>query len=150
VTTALDLSAYTRLAERDHGLCVVSTARADGSVQSSLVNAGVLAHPGSGEPVVGLVVRGDARKLANLRRRPRATLVAHAGYEWVAVEGPVDLVGPDDPLPGVDGEGLRLLLRAVFVAAGGTHEDWDEFDRVMRGERRAAVLVRPTRVYSNG
>ena len=150
MTTALDLSAYTRLAERDHGLCVVSTTRADGTIQSSLVNAGVLDHPVTGDQVVGLVVRGDARKLVNLRRAPRATLVARAGYEWVAVEGPVDLVGPDDPVPGADAEALRLLLRAVFSAAGGTHDDWDEFDRVMREERRVVVLVHPARVYSNG
>ena len=147
---ALDLAAYTRIAARDHGLAVVSTTRADGTVQSSLVNAGVLAHPVSGQEVVGLVVRAGARKLANLRRRPRATVVAHAGFEWVAVEGTVELVGPDDPLPGVDGDGLRRLLRDVFTAAGGTHDDWPEFDRVMRDEHRAAVLVHPTRVYSNG
>jgi PPOX class probable F420-dependent enzyme len=149
MTDALALSGYTRLAARDHGLCVVSTTRADGTVQSSLVNAGVLAHPVSGADVVGCVVRGGARKLANLRRRPSATLVAHAGYEWVAVEGTAEIVGPDDPLPGVDDEGLRVLLRAVFTAAGGTHDDWPAFDRVMRDERRAAVLVHPTRVYSN-
>jgi hypothetical protein len=34
----------------------------------------------------------------------------------------------------------------VFVGAGGTHDDWDTYDRVMREERRAAVLVAPTRV----
>ena len=34
-------------------------------------------------------------------------------------------------------------------AAGGTHEDWDEFDRVMAAEGRAVVLVTPTRSYSN-
>ena len=86
----------------------------------------------------------------NLRRRPQATLVAHAGYEWVAVEGDAELVGPDDALAGVDAEGLRVLLRAVFSAAGGTHDDWPAFDAAMVAERRAAVLVRPSRVYSNG
>jgi hypothetical protein len=38
----------------------------------------------------------------------------------------------------------------VFVAAGGTHDDWDEYDRVMAEERRAAVLVTPTRIYGIG
>ena len=60
------------LAGRDQGLAVVVTQRADGSPQTSIVNAGVLAHPVSGDAVVGLVVRGDTRKHANLRRRPRA------------------------------------------------------------------------------
>jgi hypothetical protein len=62
----------------------------------------------------------------------------------------VQLCGPDDPLPGVDTEGLRLLLRAVFTAAGGTHDDWETYDRVMAQERRTAVLMTPDRVYSSG
>jgi hypothetical protein len=41
------------------------------------------------------------------------------------------------------------LLRAIFIAAGGQHDDWDEFDAVMVRERRLAVLIDPLRVYSN-
>jgi len=48
----------------------------------------------------------------------------------------------------VDAEGLRLLLRAVFTAAGGTHDDWDAYDTVMAQERRTAVLLTPERVYA--
>jgi hypothetical protein len=48
----------------------------------------------------------------------------------------------------VDAEGLRLLLRAVFTAAGGAHDDWETYDRVMAQERRTAVLMTPDRVYS--
>jgi PPOX class probable F420-dependent enzyme len=137
------------LVQRDHGLAVVVTQRADGSPQASIANAGVLAHPVRGSAVVGIVVRGDTRKHANLRRRPRATVVFRAGWEWVAVEGPVDLAGPDDPLEGFDAGGVPRLLRDVFSAAGGSHDDWDEYDRVMAAERRVAVLVEPQRVYSN-
>ena len=43
----------------------------------------------------------------------------------------------------------RLLLRAIFMAAGGEHEDWAEYDRVMDAERRVAVLVTPHRIYQN-
>jgi PPOX class probable F420-dependent enzyme len=137
------------LAAREQGLAVVVTQRADGSPQTSIANAGVLAHPVSGEAVVGVVVRGDTLKHANLRRRPYATVVFRAGWEWVAVEGPVDLAGPDDALDGLDGGRVPQVLRDVFSAAGGTHDDWDEYDRVMAAERRLAVLVRPERVYSN-
>jgi len=137
------------LAGRDHGLAVVVTQRADGSPQTSIANAGVLAHPVSGDAVVGLVVRGGTRKHENLRRRPQATLVFRAGWEWVAVEGPVDLAGPDDALPEFDSGRVPQLLRDVFSAAGGTHDDWDEYDRVMADEHRLAVLVRAERVYSN-
>ncbi len=65
-------------------------------------------------------------------------------WEWQAVEGAVELIGPSDPVAGV---ALPALLRDVFKAAGGTHEDWDTFDRVMVEEGRVAVLLRPGRVY---
>lgn len=145
----VDLSLFSSLVPGDHGLCVVSTSRPDGTIQSSVVNAGVLAHPVTGVPVVGLVARGGTRKLANLRATPRATVVVRAGWQWCTAEGPVDLAGPDDPLPGVDAERLRMLLREIFTAAGGTHDDWDAYDRTMAEERRTAVLLTPARVYSN-
>ena len=133
----------------EHGLAVVVTARADGTPQATVVNAGVLDHPVSGAPVVGYVVRGATRKAANLRRLPRSTVVFRVGWDWVADEGPVDLAGPDDPLEGFDPARVPELLRAVFRSAGGTHDDWDEYDRTMAAERRTAVLVAPERVYSN-
>ena len=106
-----ELADFARLVPGDHGLCVVSTLRPDGTIQSSVANAGVLDHPVTGLPVVGLVSRGDARRLAHLRLQPRATVVVRAGWQWASVEGPVDLCGPDDVLAGVDDERLRLLLR---------------------------------------
>jgi PPOX class probable F420-dependent enzyme len=144
-----DVADFGRLVGREQGLCVVSTLRANGTIQSSVVNAGVLKHPVSGASVVGFTTRGGSAKLVNLRSRPRATIVIRAGWEWAAVEGPAELAGPDDPLPGVDAEGLRVLLRDVFTAAGGTHDDWPTYDRVMAEERRAAVMIAPERVYSN-
>jgi PPOX class probable F420-dependent enzyme len=144
-----DLSTFAGLVPIDHGLVVVSTSRADGTIQSSVVNAGVLDHPVSGEPAVGLVAAGTSARLVNLRARPRATVVIRAGWQWAGVEGPVTLAGPDDPLAGIDADGLRLLLREIFNAAGGAHDDWDEYDRVMAAERRVAVFVEPDRVYGN-
>jgi hypothetical protein len=109
----------------------------------------VLPHPVTGESVVGMVVRGGTRKLANWRARPYANVVIRSGWQWAAAEGRVDLIGPDDPVPGFDADRLRLLLREIFTAAGGTHEDFDTYDRVMREERRTAVFVHPDRVYAN-
>lgn len=142
-----DLADFAALVGRDHGLAVVSVLRPGSGISSSVVNAGVLAHPVTGGQVVGFVSRGDARRLAYLRATRRVTVVLRAGWQWAAAEGPAELCGPDDPLPGVDAEGLRLLLRAVFTAAGGTHDDWDTYDAVMARERRTAVLVTPDRVY---
>lgn len=136
-----------RFVPLDHGLAIVSVALPSGGVASSLVNAGVVDHPTTGAPVVGFVVRGDSRKLAHLRRDPRATAAWRAGWRWIAATGPVELVGPDDSALGLSPGNLAGHLRAVFAGAGGTHEDWDEFDRVMAAERRAAVLLQPARVY---
>ncbi|WP_067700259.1 TIGR03618 family F420-dependent PPOX class oxidoreductase [Nocardia jejuensis] len=144
-----ELADFARLIAGDHGLCVVSTQRADGTIQSSVVNAGVMKHPETGADVVCMVIRGGTRKLANLRARPRMTVVGRAGWHWVTVEGTVWIAGPDDEVPGIDAERLRLLLREVFTAAGGTHDDWDEYDRVMAEDRRAVVFVHPERVYGN-
>ncbi|GAA3104826.1 pyridoxamine 5'-phosphate oxidase family protein [Streptosporangium carneum] len=144
-----DLTDLTQLVAGDHGLSVVSTLRPDGTIRSSVVNAGVLDHPVTGRPVVAFVVRGDARKLSDLRARPYAGVVLRVGWRWASADGPVELAGPGDPLPGVDAEGLRLLLRAVFSAAGGTHDDWATYDRVMAEEGRTVVLLTPERLAGN-
>jgi len=144
-----DLADFAALVPGDHGLCVVSTLRSAGTIQSSVVNAGVLAHPVTGASVVAFTTRGGTAKLVNLRARPLATVVVRAGWQWAAAEGPVEIAGPDDPLPGFPPEALAGLLRHVFTAAGGTHDDWPTYDRVMAEERRAAVLVTPERVYSS-
>ena len=136
------------LAATEQGLFVVSTLRADGSIQASLVNAGVLPHPATGQRVVGFVTYGRA-KLAHLRARPKLTLTVRSGWDWATVEGTAELVGPDDPHPAVDDDRLRLLLREVFRAAGGRHDDLAEYDRVMAEQRRAVVLATPVRIYSN-
>jgi PPOX class probable F420-dependent enzyme len=138
------------LAAGESGLAVVSTVRADGSVQASLVNVGLLPHPAGGQPSLGFTTYGKV-KLANLRARPQLAITFKNGWQWATVEGRAELAGPDDAAPWLgDADQLRLLLREVFTAAGGTHDNWPEYDRVMAQERRAVVLIEPTRVYSNG
>ncbi|OBI42076.1 TIGR03618 family F420-dependent PPOX class oxidoreductase [Mycobacterium colombiense] len=138
------------LAKGESGLAVISTVRADGTVQASLVNVGLLPHPANGRQVLGFTTYGRV-KLANLRDRPQLAVTFRNGWQWATVEGGAELVGPDDSRPWLtDADQLRLLLRDVFTAAGGTHDNWDEYDRVMATERRAVVLIAPTRVYSNG
>ena len=140
---------FSRLVAGDHGLVTVSALRGDGTISSSVVNAGVLPHPLTGETVVGMVVRGGTKKLAYWRMRPYANVVIRAGWQWAAIEGAVDLAGPDDPRDGIDAERLRVLLSEIFTAAGGTHDDFAVYDRVMSDERRTAVFVHPDRVYAN-
>lgn len=136
-----------RLSAADHGLAVFTVGRPDGSVHASVVSAGVIDDPVDGSPGVAAVIGGATRKLVLLRRVGRATLVFKDGFDWSAVAGPVRLIGPDDGAEyGLD---VPRTIRSVFAAAGGTHEDWDEFDRVMAAERRCAVFVRAESVSSN-
>ncbi|MDA1036521.1 MAG: TIGR03618 family F420-dependent PPOX class oxidoreductase [Chloroflexi bacterium] len=118
---------------------VVTTVRPSGAAQSTIVRAG---------PYLGrmaFVVQGNTAKLRNLARNPHCTVltVTPDWRRYATVEGQAELRTPDN----TDAQELRLILRAVFIAAGGTHDNWDEFDRVMKEERRAAVLVTPDRVY---
>ncbi len=142
-----DLEKVSRLAAGDRYLAVFTVGRTDGSVHASVVNAGPMADPVDGTPGVAAVVAGASRKLILLRRTGRATVVFKEGWDWAAVSGSVRLIGPDDGTEhGLD---LPTLLRSVFQAAGGTHDDWDEFDRVMASERRCAVFVHADAVTSN-
>ena len=142
-----DLADVDRLAAGDLHLAVFTVARPDGTVHASVVSAGLIDDPIDGAPGVAAVLGGGARKLQLLRVTGKATLVFKNGGDWAAVSGPVRLVGPDD---GTDlGLDVPALVRAVFRAAGGTHEDWDEFDRVMAAERRCAAFVRADTVSSN-
>ena len=143
-----DLAVVERLAAADHHLAVLAVTRPDGSVHASVVSAGVLDDPIDHAPGVAAVVAGDARKLGLMRASGRATLVFKSGFEWVAVSGPVRLIGPDDGAEhGLD---VPATVRSVFTGAGGNHEDWGEFDRIMAAERRCAVFVRAERISSNG
>lgn len=144
--TLADLQA---LLEPEHYLAVVCTTRRDAGVQASVVNVGVLDHPTGGDHAVAFVARGGSVKLRHLRRDPHITVVARSGWQWVAVEGKAQIIGPDDAVPGFDARELPALLRDVFRAAGGTHDNWAEYDQAMVDDHRAAVLISPDRLYSN-
>ncbi|WIM95132.1 TIGR03618 family F420-dependent PPOX class oxidoreductase [Actinoplanes oblitus] len=137
------------LSRGETGLAIVSTARADGTVQSTLVNTGLIDHPADGSRVLAFVTYGPV-KLRNLRERPSLAVAFRSGWRYATVEGRAQLAGPDDPQPWLDPERLRLLLREIFTAAGGTHDDWPGYDRTMLEQRRAAVLITPSRIYPAG
>jgi PPOX class probable F420-dependent enzyme len=145
---AIDLTHVRRLLGLELGLGVVSVARPDGTVASSFVNCGLFPHPITDATTVAFVVRENAYKTRRLRRDPRVTVTVTARWEWQAVEGTAELIGPRDPHPDASID-VPTLLRDIFKAAGGTHDDWDEYDRVMAAEQRLAVLVTATRVYGN-
>ena len=115
----------------------------------SIINAGVMDNPVTGETSVACVVRANARKARLLRDDPRAAIAFRHRWDWVAVHGNAQLIGLDDPEDGFDNDNLPELLREVFRSAGGAHEDWDEYDRVMARQRRLAIFITLDHITSN-
>lgn len=148
-TTETGLRRVAALAGAERWLAVLVTKRPDGEPGVSLVNAGIVPHPVTGEMVLAFVSRGRTAKLTNLRANPKATLVFRSGWEWIAVTGPVELAGPDDELTGLSPDAIPQLLRDIYIAAGGNHPDLDEYDRAMRSDRRTAALLRPAHFSTN-
>ena len=88
----------------------------------------------------------DRAKLSNLRRNPRCTILISkpdwSGY--VVVEGNADIRWSDR----TDADELRVVLREVYRAcAGRDHPDWEDYDRAMVEQRRAAIIIRPGHTY---
>ena len=133
----------------ENGLAIVSTTQADARILSSVVNCGVTDHPITGVPCVAFVSAGGAARLDHVRRGAQVTIAIRRDWTWRSVTGPADLIGPGDLPDGIDAEALRLLLREVFQAASGTHDDFDEYDRVMSNEGRVAGFVVPERILGN-
>src|ERR1700751_2291326 len=114
------LSDAVALAAPENGLAVISTVRADGTVQASLVNVGLLPHPATGEPSLGFTTYGKV-KLATLRARPQLAVTFRNGWQWASVEGRAELAGPDDAQSWLgDADKVGLLVREGFTSAGGS------------------------------
>jgi len=134
------------LAATEQGLCVVSSTRPDGSVHSSVVNAGIMSHPRTGEEVVALVAVGGARKVALMTSSGRGCVTFRRGWQWASAEGNAEVTQVNKPVGDVE---YPQLLRDVFVAAGGTHDDWETYDQVMADDGRIVVFITIDRILSN-
>ncbi len=120
---------------------VVTTYQRDGSTQASIVVCG--AHLGDAAFVC---VYGSSRKVHNLRRDPRCTVLAVTSdwSSYVVVEGRAKL----RDFRNTEAEEFRILLRDVYRACGDKdHPDWEEYDQAMRDQDAVVALVHPERVY---
>ena len=145
----LHLDDLCRFLADETGLATISTVQQDGRVLSSIANCGIIPNPLTGDECVALVSMGTAARLKHVRRGSEVTISVRRGWNWIAATGAADLIGPEDNVESVDPEALRLLLREIYQAAGGTHDDFEEYDAEMLRSRRAAILVAPTRLIGN-
>lgn len=144
--TRATLEAAASIAGSERGIAVVSTLHPSGAIHSSVVNVAVIDHPFDDSPVLAFVTYGRV-KIANLRHNRQIAVTFRHGIRWATIEGRAELVGPDNRSHALHPGEQRLLFRNIFTAAGGTHDNWDEYDRVMREQQRVAVLVHPDRHY---
>lgn len=116
---------------REHHRAVLHTFRGDGTAQLSPVVVGV---DDAGRAIVS--TRETAVKVVNLAQDPRASLCVFTdGFfgPWIRIDGTAEILHlPDAMEPLVD----------YYRRVTGEHDDWDDYRRAMKEERR--VLLRVT------
>ena len=126
------------LTENHNG--VLTTFRASGAAQMSIVSCGLYREG------VAFTTPGGRAKQANLNRNPRCSILVSQPNWWgyTVVEGHATLLSSEN----TDAEELRIALQDTYRAAGGgEHPDWEEYDQVMRDDRRTVIIVQPEKVY---
>ncbi|BBX10695.1 PPOX class F420-dependent oxidoreductase [Mycolicibacterium aichiense] len=113
---------------------VLTTFRADGSLQSSPVTGGV---DEQGRLVISSYPQ--RAKSANIRRTGRASVVVLSDEfndAYVQIDGPAEVIElPDAVEPLVD----------YFRAVAGEHSDWDEYREAMVKQGKCLIRVTPQR-----
>jgi len=144
-----DIEIFSNYLSEETGLATVSTTQADGRILSSVVNCGMIKHPLTGDTCVAFVSGSKAARLRHIDRGSQVTVNVRRGWIWSSVTGPADLIRPESLPESIDAEQMRLLLREVFHAAGGVHDDLEEYDRAIAQEKRVVVCVTPERILGN-
>jgi PPOX class probable F420-dependent enzyme len=113
---------------------VLSTFRADGSLQSSPVTGGVDQH---GRLVIASYPQ--RAKSVNIRRTPEASVVVLSDEfngAYVQVDGDAEVIDVPDAVE---------LLVDYYRAIAGEHPDWDEYRSAMLTQRKCVIRVTPHR-----
>ena len=113
---------------------VLTTVRADGRPQMSLVTGGMLR---SGALAVSTYP--ERVKARNVRRDPRVSVAVMGDEfngEWVQIDGEARVL--DMP------EAADAFVE-YYRSISGEHPDWDEYRRAMAEQGKCVILIEPTR-----
>jgi PPOX class probable F420-dependent enzyme len=113
---------------------VLSTFRADGSLQSSPVTGGV---DQQGRLVIASYPQ--RAKSVNIRRTPEASVVVLSDEfngAYVQIDGDAEVIDVPDAVE---------LLVDYYRAIAGEHPDWDEYRSAMLTQRKCVIRVTPHR-----
>jgi PPOX class probable F420-dependent enzyme len=113
---------------------ILSTTRADGRPQMSLVTGGMMA-----DGRLAVSSYPERAKVRNARRDPRVSVVAMGetfGDAWVQIDGTAEVL--DMP------EAAEAFV-AYFRCVSGEHPDWDEYRQAMTDQGKCLIAIEPTR-----
>ncbi|MEO6989030.1 MAG: PPOX class F420-dependent oxidoreductase [Aquihabitans sp.] len=131
-TTEVDREGMIEFATARHK-AVLITRRADGSLQTSPVSAGV------DEGRIVIATYPDRAKAVNLRRNPAATVMVLSDEfngPWMQIDGTAEVIDlPDSVEPLVD----------YFRSISGEHSNWDEYRQAMIDQGKSLIRVTPKR-----
>ena len=131
-TTEVDREGMIEFARPRHK-AVLITRRADGSLQTSPVSAGV------DEGRIVIATYPDRAKAVNLRRNPAATVMVQSddfNGPWMQIDGTAEVIDlPDSVEP----------LVGYFRSISGEHSDWDEYRQAMIDQGKSLIRVTPQR-----
>ena len=144
-----DIEIFSNFLLEETCLATVSTTQIDGRILSTVVNCGMIEHPITGDTCVAFVSGSNAARLKHIERVSQLNDSVRRGWVWSSVTGPADLIKSESLPEGIDSEKMRLLLREVCHAAGGVHDDLEEYDNAMARVKRVVVCVSPDRILGN-
>ncbi|MEO6629993.1 MAG: PPOX class F420-dependent oxidoreductase [Aquihabitans sp.] len=131
-TTEVDREGMIEFATPRHK-AVLITRRADGSLQTSPVSAGV------DDGRIVIATYPDRAKAVNLRRNPAATVMVQSDEfngPWLQIDGTAEVIDlPDSVEP----------LVGYFRSISGEHSDWDEYRQAMVDQGKSLIRVTPQR-----
>ena len=118
---------------------VLTTFRADGSLQSSPVTGGV-----DEQGRVVIASYPQRAKSANIRRTPKASVVVLSDEfngAYVQIDGDAEVIDVPEAV-----ESLVDYYRAI----AGEHPDWDEYRSAMLDQRKCLIRVTPHKLGPGG
>ncbi len=113
---------------------VLSTTRADGRPQMSLVSGGQISHGR-----LAIATYPQRVKVNNVRKNPLVSVAVMGSAfndAWVQIDGDAEVVD----LP----EATDVLVE-YFRSISGEHDDWDEYRQAMTDQGKCAIVITPTR-----
>jgi PPOX class probable F420-dependent enzyme len=113
---------------------VLSTTRADGRPQMSMVTGGMTA-----DGQLAIATYPERVKAMNARRNPLVSIAVMGeefNSEWVQIDGTAAVM---------DMPAARDGFVAYYRSISGEHPDWDEYCEAMIDQGKCLILVTPTR-----